>query len=303
MPLTQSEQRDFYFTSFLLSPPIYSFLKMNIIYICSFAQQLCNAYRRQTSHSGGRGSSDRRLCFASQAAWRRWSASIQSPPWPCPASLSYLTEVKTYVRTVPRGSRRYCSSGDLASPSACNHLREISAALPQFRKSLCFCASDPLEDAEESTTQSVTNSAAELLKQGAGNAPPFRHSLEIDTVTKPWVVSHLEMSTSKLFPILLLPLLTESQVGIFSAVTRVSFSFSFFLAVGVLPQPATCGTCARWKWSRSPACRLCRRPPPWLWAPTLRRPPPWSTSKSPRRESPSPTTRGSECSARCSCRW
>lgn len=36
---------------------------------------------------------------------------------------------------------------------------------------------DPLEDVEESTSQSVTNSAAELLKQGAGNQLPRQRSL------------------------------------------------------------------------------------------------------------------------------
>lgn len=34
---------------------------------------------------------------------------------------------------------------------------------------LCFPLKDPLEDVVEATSQSVTNSAAELLKQGAGN--------------------------------------------------------------------------------------------------------------------------------------
>lgn len=34
---------------------------------------------------------------------------------------------------------------------------------------IVFLFADPLEDVSENTSQSVTNSAAELLKQGAGN--------------------------------------------------------------------------------------------------------------------------------------
>ena len=59
-------------------------------------------------------------------------------------------------------------------------------------------------------------------------------------------------------------------------------------------QPATCGSCAPWTWSRWQASRRCRKPPAWLWAPTLHPPLPSSTSKCPPRESPSLTTRGSE---------
>lgn len=59
-------------------------------------------------------------------------------------------------------------------------------------------------------------------------------------------------------------------------------------------QPVTFGTWTPWTWSPWQASRRCRRPPPWLWVPTLHPCPPWSTSKYPLRESPSPTTRGSE---------
>lgn len=39
-----------------------------------------------------------------------------------------------------------------------------------------FLLKDPLEDVVETTSPSVTNSAAELLKQGAGNQPvPDKH--------------------------------------------------------------------------------------------------------------------------------
>lgn len=66
------------------------------------------------------------------------------------------------------------------------------------------------------------------------------------------------------------------------------------IRICVLLQPVTCGTWAQWKWSPWRASRQYRKPPVWLWAPTLHQPPPWSTSKFRPRESPSPTTRGSK---------
>lgn len=44
---------------------------------------------------------------------------------------------------------------------------------------MVYLLKDPLEDVVEPTSQSVTNSAAELLKQGAGNQPLlYNHRLQ-----------------------------------------------------------------------------------------------------------------------------
>lgn len=75
--------------------------------------------------------------------------------------------------TLLRDSQDNSSSGELTSPSVRNYTKEITWA----HKIPLFSPSDPLEDAEESNSQSVTNSAAELLKQGAGNAPHISHVL------------------------------------------------------------------------------------------------------------------------------
>lgn len=49
---------------------------------------------------------------------------------------------------------------------------------------LLFLLKDPLEDVVETTSQSVTNTAAELLKQGAGNGLVCKHLLSTDITTK-----------------------------------------------------------------------------------------------------------------------
>ena len=163
---------------------------------------------------------------------------------------------------------------------------------------LLFFLSDPLEDVVETNSQSVTNSAAELLKQGAGN-DASKLMLWIDIMTKQWWHSTFTPQTQSLCAILgqtfflvLLLLTVEHYIS-----PQVLLSFSScdpsVIWIYVFLQPVMCGTSAPWRWSHSQASRRCRKPPVCPWAPTLHQPPPLFTSRCLPRESPSLTTRGS----------
>lgn len=139
----------------------------------SFAQQLC--HMRQTNNSGGSSSSDGLffvfLCFTGSLTALVCQHSITPLALPC--KLIIPDRGETVMDSLLGGSGHYDSSGELTSPSVCNYMNKITLA----HKIPLFLPSDPLEDAEESSSQSVTNSAAELLKQGAGNAPHISHIL------------------------------------------------------------------------------------------------------------------------------
>lgn len=94
-------------------------------------------------------------------------------PLALPCKLIIPDRGKAVMHTLLGDRGHYGSSGKLTSSSVCNYMKEIASA----HKIPSFLPSDPLEDAEESNSQSVTNSAAELLKQGAGNAPHICHVL------------------------------------------------------------------------------------------------------------------------------
>lgn len=151
-----------------------------------------------------------------------------------------------------------------------------------------FLVADPMEDLNESAAQTSTNSAAELLKQGAGTG---RTSTWICVLNSP--TSSVEMAGAFISDSNYTKLHVLQWIALLFSLCCVCVSVC--VCARVPEQRVTCGTWARWRSSLWRDTRRFRRRPRWRspWTPCQC--PPSSTSKCRPRASRSQTTRGSEC--------